>query len=175
MKNTTVNKIAVPKCYHCKRDAQWNTPALDPKGNLWCNRCVDDDRSGTVFTSVCQFIEDGKYVPTGGVVLNGVVVWEDRSTWTEGGSRAVKLTEEEQKLSPLEIAQLLDKEHNVDGLTRCTGCGVKMTKDQIAGYPLFAGVVCAPCNEKHLASLDAQRKSGQVCRMCRQPYGACCC
>jgi len=172
---TQKEKTAVGTCYKCHQSAKWNTPALDEGNNLWCDGCVDSDRSGIMFRSVDQFMEDGFYVFTGGVVLNGIVVWKDKHTWTEGGSRAVHLTKEEKEMDVEEIAEMLNKEHNIDGLTRCTGCGIKMTQDQIAGYPLFAGVVCAPCNEKHKEHLNEERRRGHVCRMCGQPYGNCCC
>ena len=163
-------------CHHCHKNARWNTPALDDEGNLWCNQCVDNDRTGFLFRSVEQRKTDnGEYVFTGGMCLNGVVVWKDGSTWTDGGNRSVRLTEDEKKLPPMEIALLINEEHNVQGLTRCTGCGVKMTHDQIAGYPLFAGVCCAPCMKKHNEHLNEERRKGHVCGMCHQPYGNCCC
>lgn len=165
----------VGNCFHCKKDANWNAPALDHDNNVWCNRCVDDDRSGIMFRTIEQRLTDGMVTFTGGVVFNGVVVWIDRTVWTDGGRRSVKLTGNEKSLPVEVIARLLDQEHNIQGLTRCTGCGTKMTQDQIAGYPLFAGVVCAPCNQKHLEHLEGQRKSGHVCRMCGKPYDACCC
>jgi len=165
----------IGNCSQCGQTAAWNSPALDEAGNLWCDTCKKNDRTGKVFREVNQFTEDGNYTFDGGVALNGVIVTVDKSAWIEGGSRAVRLTETEKKLDVLEIARLVDQEHNVDGLTRCTGCGVAMTKDQIAGYPLFAGVTCAPCWKKHQEDLETERKNGHVCRMCGKPYSACYC
>ena len=172
---TDDNKTAVGICTHCNKTAQWNTPSLDHKGNLWCDGCVDHDRSGTIFRHINQFKLNDEYEFTGGVSLNGVIVWKDLSTWTEGGSRAVHLTETEKQFHPLAIAIIINDEHNVKGLTRCTGCNTKMTKDEIAGYPLFAGVCCAPCMAKHGKKLDAERKAGHVCGTCGKPYSACYC
>jgi hypothetical protein len=171
----TSSKEKVGNCFHCHREAGWNSPALDPEGNLWCDDCKNNDRSGIQFRTIDQFTKNGNYVFDGGVSFNGVVVWESKMTWSEGGSRSVKLTEAEKEMTPLEIAILIDKEHNIDEITRCTGCGARMKNDEIAGYPLFAGVNCKTCWDKHQQSLESQRKSGYVCPRCREPYNNCCC
>jgi len=182
-----MKKVPVGNCFNCKKPAQWNEPGLtwitsnpDDNRRLWCCGCIKADRSGIVFRLIeqlCDPVKEDlqKYTFTGGVAFNGVIVWKDCSTWIQGGSRSVKLTEEEKKLSPIEIARLINEEHNVQGLTRCTGCGTKMTKDQIAGYPLFSGVCCAPCMKKHGEHLQEQKLRGHVCGMCGKPYDACYC
>lgn len=170
-----IKKESVGNCTHCGKGAKYNSPGIDPKGNLWCNSCVDKDRSDTLFLSIEQYTQNGLYLYTDGVALNGVIVWKDKSAWVGGGSRGTSLTAEEKKLTPIEIATLLNLEYNVCKLSRCTGCGAKMTKDQIAGYPLFAGVNCVTCWDKHQTKLDNERKGGHVCGRCREPYGNCCC
>jgi len=175
MPNIKNNTTHVGECFLCKKSAAWNSPALDPDGNLWCDACKDDNRRNILFHTVEQRMVNGKYVLDGGVALNGVIVWKDKSCWVEGGSRSVRLTEEEQKMSPIEIAIILNQEYNLNKLTRCTGCGKALQKDEIAGYPLFAGVCCAPCYKKHLDHLETQRKSGHVCGFCGKPYDACYC
>lgn len=67
-------KASVGNCTHCGKGAKWNTPAIDPSGNLWCNGCVDKDRSDILFLSIDQCTQNGLYIYTDGVVLNGVVV-----------------------------------------------------------------------------------------------------
>ena len=120
---------------------------------------------------------NGDYIPGKGVSFNGVVVWADRSTWVEGGSRSVTLTAAEKALSVEDIARMLHEEHNVQGLWRCTGkdCGAKMKYEDVAGWPLFAGCCCKPCMDKHAESLKEEVRKGHVCGMCRKPYGACYC
>jgi len=166
---------SVGKCVKCNVTAQWNTPLLDEDGKLHCETCGKEDRTGMIFRGIKQFTENGQYIHNGSITLNGVVVHDCKATWTNGGSRSVKLTEEEQKLSPMDIAILINDEHNVQGWTRCSSCGLKMKKEEIAGYPLFAGVCCAPCMGKHKQQLEEERKKGYVCRMCGQPYSNCCC
>ena len=169
------NKTPVGNCTKCGRNAQYNSPALDASSNLVCDNCADKDRSNTIFYSINQFKINGEYEFTGGVVLNGVVVWKDKSAWIEGGSRGTHLTEEEKKLTPTEIAHILNVEFNGNGILRCTGCGTKMKKNEVASYPLFAGVACKECDVKHKQNLENERAKGHVCRMCGQPYGNCCC
>jgi hypothetical protein len=42
-------------------------------------------------------------------------------------------------------------------------------------FPLFATVACPGCWEKHLKTLESQRRAGHVCRFCNQPYNNCAC
>ena len=171
----TENIEKVGKCSQCNRDAGWNTPCLDEQDNLWCDGCADKSRDNIMFRGINQFVKDGKFQFTGGVTFNGVVVWKDYSCWTEGGSRACHLTAEEKTKPVDEVARLINQEYNVEKITRCTGCDKKMTKDEIAGYPLFAGVCCSSCMEDHKRHLEEQVNKGHVCGMCRRPYGDCCC
>lgn len=167
--------LKVGNCSNCKNSAAWNTPALDSNGHLWCSSCVNKNRNGILFKSVEQHLNESGYIFTNGIVFNGVVVWHDLSTWVEGGRQSVNLTEQEKKLSPIEIAILINTEYNVNGIIRCTGCNAKITNNQVAGYPLFSGVNCAPCWEKHNEHLKNQSARGHVCRRCKNPYDACYC
>ena len=170
--NKTLN---VTKCAKCGKDARWNTPGQTPEGKVYCNTCTREDRSGIMFVGMDW--KDGDYYPGKGVSFNGVVVWADRSTWTEGGSRSVHLTPEEKALSVEDIARMLHEEHNVQGLYRCTGkgCNAKMKESDVAGWPLFAGCNCASCWGKHQQSLKDEVARGHVCGMCGKAYGACYC
>lgn len=173
MNETVTDKVG--NCVKCQKPANWNSPCIDHNNNLWCDGCSDADRTSVMFRSVKQFTVNGEYVEDGGVKFNGVIVWKDLSCWVEGGSRAVKLTAEEKKSTPIVVCAIVNYEYNIQKLTRCTGCGVKMTKDEIAGYPLFAGVCCASCMKKHEAAVETERKNGQVCTLCGKPYLMCYC
>jgi len=172
---TVDEKTSVGNCSHCGEPAQWNTPAIDTNGNLWCDGCKDKDRTGIFFLTIDQHKVNGSYKFDGGVALNGVIVHADKSTWIEGGSRSTYLSKAEKNLSVNAIAYLLNEEYNVNKIIRCTGCGMKMNINDVASYPLFAGVACKECTVKHKQKLDNERKMGHVCGMCGQPYGNCCC
>lgn len=163
-------------CTKCGHPSDWNTPYIDPKYNLWCNTCASNDRTDVVFRAVEQQLnEQGEVVQTGGLALNGITLNPDKNCWVEGGSRAVPLTEDELKMPHGDLIRLINQEFNVNHITRCTSCTIKMTQDEIGGYPLFAGCVCAPCWAKHLDFMETERRQGHVCRMCHQPYSNCCC
>ena len=110
---------------------------------------------------------------------NGVVVWNDgtknTAAWVRGGSTVWPLTKEEEILAPEELYSLIESKWQKGQFYRCTGCGMEMKVQEVAGWPLFAGCACKPCWEKHLGNLEEERKKGHVCRMCGRPYGDCCC
>ena len=58
---------------------------------------------------------------------------------------------------------------------RCSGCGKEMKLEEVAGYPLFAGINCRECWERHCEETEEQRKTGKVCSMCGKPWNDCYC
>lgn len=165
----------VGKCSQCKKDSAWNTPAIY-QGELWCNRCADDDRQDRMFHSIKQHLKDGEVEYTGGVVYNGIVVWVNCSAaWADGGGTAIPITDSEKTMTPELFAIAMDELYNHQHRFRCTSCHVTINDADAGGRPLFAGKVCKPCWEKHKEFLADEVKKGHVCRMCNRPYGDCCC
>jgi hypothetical protein len=56
--------------------------------------------------------------------------------------------------------------------THCTKC--KVARDELRWFP-FTTWACPSCAAKLDALADEQRRTGQVCRFCRQPYLLCVC
>lgn len=83
---------------------------------------------------------------------------------------AFPLTVEEKKLNLDQVIDLIKKTKD-DGNTRCTTCLATIKESDVAGYPLFAGVNCATCWEKHLERAKTERK----CSLCGKPISFCCC
>lgn len=174
----------VGKCTKCNRDAAYNMPHVDPDGNLLCDGCSYE--SEVMVTGVSQFLDDdGNLQPKRrsesyrklGCTIS---VYQEKSgpsksAWTDRGRRAFKMSSEEWD-APYE--EILDRLIAIreNGFLRCNSgdCRVELPEDQMK-FPLFAGVACPSCWEKHKAKLAQQRKDGKVCRMCRQPWGNCCC
>ncbi len=111
--------------------------------------------------------------------LDNIVIWNDgtknTAAWVDGGSRCWNLTPEEEKMPTAELYNKIKTIWQNGQIYRCTGCNVEIQKEEVAGWPLFAGCACQPCWIKHLASLEEERKKGHVCGMCGKPYGACYC
>jgi len=170
------------KCSICGKGAAYNTPALrSDNGQIVCNNCASRNYpKDIVLIGIDQHLkENGDYKLEEKYYLNGNVIWwkgdKPESMWTHGGSRAFQLREEEEGMGLLEIFDLMQTVVGDDPPRfRCSGC-VMDYMGEPAGYPLFAGVNCKGCWEKHQEHLNQQRKTGQVCRMCGQPWGNCCC
>jgi len=171
----------IGKCSKCGKDAAWNTPHTDDKGNLFCNRCAKE--SPVMLSGIAQWTDDaGNYKPDqfGVRTKNHCTIWTEPkhlSAWTDGGRHGYKLTDEEKSLAVSAPESLLDKMIAMRAANRyrCTGCGRDLDKSEVACFPLFAGVACAECGKKHGEAIERERKMGRVCTMCRQPYLLCCC
>jgi len=173
----------VGTCTICGKSAAYNTPYIrSDNGELICNRCGDEGKpEDVVLIGVDQHLKNGNYVFKGRVtayILNRNVIWikpdgSFDSMWTHGGTHAFRLRDEEKSMDLLEVFDLMSMVA-YDGHYRCSTCNQDF-EGEPAGYPLFAGINCETCWQKHLGHLQKQRKEGKVCRMCGQPYGACCC
>lgn len=166
-------------CTKCGRDAKWNTPYLAPDGDLLCNACAGD--SPVLLRGISQFRdEQGQYVRERAYTKRGVCIrWYDSGLycWVGNGVTCFDCNKAQRDaLDDGRIEQVLDSIADfVLTHFRCTDCKGDFPRTDIAGRPLFAGLVCAPCKKKHEAFLEGQRKSGKICRRCREPYGNCCC
>lgn len=107
---------------------------------------------------------------------HGIVIADDLSmAWFDDGARSWPIYEDERANIPVdEYAKMIALKRE-NKIFRCTSCKLEFPDSAIGGRPLFAGIVCKPCWEKHLAHLEDQRKKGHVCRFCGQPYDNCCC
>jgi hypothetical protein len=94
--------------------------------------------------------------------------------YIRNGGTVFYLREKEHLLTLDTLAENIQRELDL-GILRCTSCGIDMSKDTVGGYPLFAGMVCVPCWNKHLEHAETEKKTGHVCRMCNKPYSFCCC
>jgi len=54
----------------------------------------------------------------------------------------------------------------------CTDCGKE--SDNVQWFP-FTVKACPECAAKRMAKAEQERKQGQVCRFCHQPYSLCVC
>ena len=182
-------KIEELMCSQCKKSAAWNTPYIDEKGKVWCDRCAKES-IGVYLIGIDQHLTDSGFIKLQSHVMhyayNGCVmsIFMERSgnkpnvnIWTDGGTRSYPFNDDEEIgafRNPFGL--LTDIAINVKaGFTWCTRCGKKLKRDEVAGYPLFAGVACTECWKLHLEHLEDQKKKGHVCSMCHEPYDNCCC
>ena len=173
--------MRIGKCSKCGKEAAWNTPHIDGKGNLFCNRCAYE--SPEMLIGIDQYTDyQGHYKPdrSGVRTKNHCVVWtnlDHMTDWTDDGGRGYRLTDEEKALAVSNPEKLLDKMAAMRAANRyrCTGCGSEMAKSEVYSFPLFSGVACSECGKEHDKQIEHERKTGQVCRMCKQPYSLCCC
>jgi hypothetical protein len=165
----------IENCSKCGKPAAVNTPHIDADNNLFCNRCAYE--SPVLLLGIQQFTnEAGEYVRDDHATKNHCTI-SGTHAWTDNGSHAYKLTPEEKILIVKDPEKILDQmiELRSKDRFRCSDCGIEMAKSEVAAYPLFAGVICAKCNIEYGKQIENERKSGHVCRMCRQPYSLCCC
>lgn len=95
------------------------------------------------------------------------------TAWVNG--RSWFLTPEEQQLSASKLIEKIESDNKGGKVWRCSDCGSQLAEEEIAGFPLFCGVNCAACWEKHLAKCAEEVRLGHVCRFCRKAYSQCCC
>jgi len=169
-------------CSVCGKDAAWNSPCVLvekglEKSPLFCDRCSQED--GRFMRAVQQHTRQWAHY----------VVFRKRGvtfhcTETPAGfkvdagwmnSSSIPNVYEKTKDMSIEGALNYFARMIISEQYFCTGCGTIIFKSEIAGRPLFAGVNCKHCWEKHLEHAQQERKSGHVCRMCNQPYSFCCC
>lgn len=185
-------------CSVCGNSAKWNVPYMDVDGNIYCDTC-DDDVKDRLLYGIDQHMGLGytpKMEPThlhyskNGVILSCILNHFGSggnrryflpkfiySCWSDGGRTSWKIDEIDAAMIESNVEKFLDYVRSTldSGVFKCSSCGGLFPKEQIAGYPLFTGINCPTCYEKHLAKLDEQRREGHVCRMCGQPYGNCSC
>jgi hypothetical protein len=94
--------------------------------------------------------------------------------WIAGGQQSIHLTDVEKRMTPEDLITHIYQMFVKGDMYRCTTCN-KDFPNPPADRPLFAGAVCSDCKVLHLAKLDEQRRKGQVCSLCHQPYGDCSC
>jgi len=171
----------VKQCSQCGTERIVNTPCVDPEGNVWCESCVKQDKTGILFQGIDQHLDDEGNVKRQGYYMKcGCTVWPDRNyrAYTDKGSRAVHLTPEEKRMP---VEEVLDKliDMRKRGFYRCTGDDKYLCNKEVpeaeAKFPLFAGTNCPECWKKHQEHLAEQRRKGHVCRRCGKPYDACYC
>jgi len=171
----------IGNCSKCGKNAAVNTPSIDDTGNLFCYQCAED--SPVMLKGISQHTDNqGNYQPDnfGVRTKNRCIVWSKPGyvcAWTDGGMHVYRLTEEEKLLAISNPEKLLDKMIAMRAANhyRCTECGRDLSESEVSCFPLFAGVACAECGKKHGERIEHERETGQVCRMCRQPYSLCCC
>ena len=106
-----------------------------------------------------------------------VQVWQKdgkiTNAWLLNGLQVVPVFKEEEILDPEMFATKILSEKE-SGKYRCSDCK-GIFDGEPAGRPLFAGINCPACWERHSKKIEQERKSGNVCRRCGEPRSLCCC
>ena len=169
--------VRVGKCSVCGKDAAWNTPAIDKDGKLYCNTCAY--KSKEMLVGIAQSLnKDGAYELNDIRYKNNCVLWIDAPcAWTNSGGVSFRLREDEKILAKQDPEKILDLMANmvINNETRCTSCEKDIHSNDKRMRILFAGVLCEDCIPEYEKMVQHQRDTGQVCRMCKQPYALCCC
>ncbi len=193
-----INSRCEIECEVCGKHAyeMWATLRLD---KVYCNEHVP---RGVMLIKVQGKI-GGNDVPVPYTVGNGgvkyryddVIVWAEPSMygvngqmvsagymayycWVECGHQVWKLCESEvERLRRGKIEEVMGEIARKwkAGVRRCSGCGKEMKLEEVAGYPLFAGINCRECWERHCEETEEQRRTGKVCSMCGKPWNDCYC
>ena len=162
----------VGNCSVCGKDASWNSPGVDPDGNLWCSNCKYESK--VLIRGVKQRKEDGEYIYSGGVTKRDITIdvenGENMVVWRNKGGIVIPLSVEEKVMDPEILCDRLADEY-ASGILRCTECKEKISKDDVGGHPLFAGLACKQCWDIHVEGARHDRR----CVMCGQPKRFCCC
>lgn len=127
------------------------------------------------YGEIILWAEPNYYGVNGQKVICGCYFY---TCWVRGGSTSWVLTDEEKnRLAKGHIKQVMVEiaTKRANGIWRCTGCGKEITKEQVAGYPLFAGCNCDECWERHKMKVEEERRTGKVCSMCGKPWSECYC
>ena len=179
------------ECSSCGRSADYNSPVALPNGKVICDRCANvhafHQREPEFLYAIEQYRRNGRTVQIEqyNVIRHRMLIAHTtndkahlRNVWWRedltSGTKALPLMEEEKKGRPEIILKKLAVMVE-SGTVRCTSCREDLQKENIAGFPLFAGVTCHGCWKKHLERVEEQRKTGNVCRICGQPRLLCCC
>jgi DNA-directed RNA polymerase subunit RPC12/RpoP len=160
-------------CSQCGRSARTNTPAIDDGGNIWCFQCVY--RSPVMMQGVNQrTLEVDPKDPYTYFTKNGAVVHvrgKIDHAWLRDGTQVVPIREEEKFLSPEVFLDLIIAARDA-GKYRCSDCGGTF-EGKPAGYPLFAGINCIGCWEKHQAKVEKEREHPGISVGCAANHEAC--
>ena len=127
------------------------------------------------FGQVVMHVNEAYYGINGQRVSCGYMTYV---CWVNDGMQMWPLSEEElNRLRCGEIGQVMANINMLSnaGIVRCTRCNKQMRKEEVAGYPLFAGVNCSECWEKHCEETEQQRRDGKVCGLCGKPWNDCYC
>lgn len=169
----------IGECSICGRLANYNTPHLDRYGNLFCDNCAWDVANSLLIGISQSLSKNLTYVWDVKLHLmkNGVKL--SYYTYSKNAyfsnSTAFPLTEEESEMPDIDLLDYLYENYKSKGTIRCTDCYVDLKLKNVAGRPLFAGVNCDECWEKHNSHLQHQRHIGHVCSLCGDAWDACCC
>jgi len=110
---------------------------------------------------------------------NGIVIFEEDEklvhAWVDGGAHEWFIYPQERSLPPESMAGIMTNLWQNGKYYRCSSCGKLMAKENVASWPLFAGVACDVCTVNYQKHLDEQRRMGYVCRFCGKPFDVCCC
>jgi len=179
---------SIGNCSICGNECVWSGATVrTDNGEIVCKTCSDKgEPQDVVLREVRHTLhEDGglefdlNLTGTSEIYkYNGHVIWLDNegtpsSVWIENGHTAFKLRNNEKDLTLIELLDTMET-LVAENKFRCSNCGQDFSKPP-AGRPLFAGINCEECWEKHKQHLNNQREKGHICRLCGQPYGACCC
>lgn len=178
--NETITRLG--NCDFCGRRADYNSPRINPhlglqESPLYCDPCAG--KADEFLISINQYLCNGLRVEAKQQTISkrGIVAHlesgEIRAAWFDRGQTAIPT----QHIPSGDLEAALDTlaDYAADGSRYCTHCHKPVSKDEIAGRPLFAGINCADCWKLHQEAVEQQRRTGNVCRICGAPRLLCCC
>ena len=167
----------IEKCHICDEKADVGTPYIDSNSKLYCHVCAKETE-GKFLIGIKQWTDEkGDYITIPSYFQDGVVIifYNDKpSVWYESGLRSFYLTKNERE--NFSVSETINKIKDMrrNNLHRCSSCG-EYFSEELANFPLFAGVNCPDCWEKHLERIEKDKQTGNVCSKCRKPRSICCC
>lgn len=108
-----------------------------------------------------------------------VVVSSDKksvSAWVDGGSISFYIRPSERdmfRFNP-EQAVMFMQHKCIAGIYRCSKCGWEGKRDEFK-YGHMAELQCVACIKDFIEQVENDKKTGNICRLCKKPRSICTC
>ena len=167
---TEKRKVKYP-CSRCDEGSSYeNDNQRDAKGKLVCRKCAHEDKDG-MFVRMLNHTP-----PVVSLSVGEITIWYNAMTgrvtsaWTRYGMNGINTVTN--RPFPGAIREL--QEMLAENKAQCAVCKEIVDRDTLKQARMH-GAQCPDCYAKWEVRCEAERKSGNVCRLCRTPRSACCC
>lgn len=101
---------------------------------------------------------------------------KDARAWIDKGSTSwfIRISEKDMfRFDPERALKFL--QHKVNkGIARCSECGWEGQRSEFK-YGHMAALLCVACIEERIKQVENDKKTGNICRLCKKPRSICTC